>query len=107
MRTIAALSFVTLTGFSLLLVFSLILLGMAPMVPRLDYTGFVIYGPGPGFFLLLFWWAIVVVAAGVARVVHSFAGPRAGKAVELFAWTCLVGLLMLELLVLADFTGLL
>jgi hypothetical protein len=107
MRTITALCFAALTGFSLLLAFSLILFGMAPMVPPLDYAGFVIYGPGPGFFLLLLWWASVVAAIAVARVVRITVGPRAGNAVGLFAWASLGGLLMLELFVLADFTGLL
>lgn len=107
MCTITARSFIALTGFSLLLVFSLILLGMAPTVPSLDYAGFLIYGPGPGFFMLLFWWAIVVAAAVVARVVGSTGRHRTARAVELFAWISLGGLLMLELFTLADFTGLL
>lgn len=98
MRILSILAFCALAAVSAALILLLVLLGMAPGARPLDYTGFLMYGPGPGFFILPIWLFLAVVARVVAVAL--------GRAVEWAAWGALGLLLALQGLMLADFRGL-
>lgn len=97
MRVLSILAFCALAALSAALTLLLVLLGMAPGVPPLDYTGLFMYGPGPGFFLLPIW----LGAAILARV----AAVAVGRPAKLAAWGALGLLLGLQGLMIADFRG--
>jgi hypothetical protein len=87
---------------SLLMLF-LILLGMAPGVKPLDFTGFLLYGPGPGFLWLLG----LLLLASVLQICSLALGFRRqrhpSQLSNRLSWIGLILLLILEAVMIADF----
>ncbi|MBW4564357.1 MAG: hypothetical protein KME32_25085 [Mojavia pulchra JT2-VF2] len=95
--------FFILAAISGILILYLILLGMAPGVKPLDWTGFFLYGPGPGFFLLFGWLLLASILQIWAWVVRKSQHGRARKLCNLISWIVLGLLLILEVVMIADF----
>jgi len=106
MRILSALAFCTLAALSMPLMLYLLLLGMAPMVPPLDYTGIFLYGPLPGFFIMPLLLIGAVLVRVVAAVLRRMGERGRGGPVELAAWVVLGLLLAIQGAMLADFQGL-
>lgn len=86
-----------------LLILFLILLGMAPGVKPLDFTGFLLYGPGPGFLWLLG----LLLLASVLQICSLALGFRQQRHLSQLSnrlsWIGLILLLILEAVMIADF----
>lgn len=97
--------FVLIAGISAVITLYLILLGMAPGVKPLGFTGFFLYGPGPGFFLLIAWLILALMLQIFAWVLRNSQKTSASILVNRISWLTLLLLLILEAVMLADFHG--
>lgn len=96
--------FFLLATINSILMLYLILLGMAPGVSPLTFTGIFLYGPGPGFFILVAWLLVACVLQGVAWLLRlGRRRDRSSLRWNQAAWIALVLLLCLELVMLLDF----
>lgn len=106
-RILSILGFLACAVFSLVLGFYLFILGMAPGLSPLSLpiAGVFLYGPGPGFLLLLLWWCVAVIVFGAALLANRFGRPHFRRRGIIFACITLAGLLVLQLVMIADFQG--
>jgi hypothetical protein len=95
--------FFPLVGISTVFMLYLIILGMAPGVKPLEFTGFFLYGPGPGFFLLIAWLILALLLQIFAWVLRNSQQTSASVLVNRISWITLLLLLILEAVMLADF----
>lgn len=95
--------FFILAGISAALIVYSILLGMAPGVKPLDWTGVFIYSPGPGFFILVGWLLLtsgIQISAWLAKFNHL---SGVSQLCHQISWIALGLLLILQLFVIYDF----
>ncbi|MBC8162571.1 MAG: hypothetical protein H7Z42_15275 [Roseiflexaceae bacterium] len=106
-HVVVGLGFLLSAVVSFALGFYVVILGMAPGMPPLNLTGVFIYSPGPGFLYLIIWWlaavGLYVAALGAGWLVQ----PSLRTYGTALAWLVLAGLIVLQLVILADFRGLL
>lgn len=88
-----------------LLILALILLGMAPGVKPLDFTGFLLYGPGPGFFWLLGLLFLASVLEICSLILKIRRRRHLSKVCNQLSWINLLLLLILEIVMIVDFRG--
>lgn len=81
----------------------LVLLGMAPGVKSLKFTGVFLYGPGLGFFWLIIWLFLAIALQIYARLLKNMLQQVLWKQIS---WAILILLLIIEGLMVAEFEGL-
>lgn len=98
MRMLSGLGFLVCLMLSAVLTFYLVILGMTPAGSNLGLTKSLIYST-PGFFILIIGWFAVIALyiAGWQNIVSIGAWNIR------FAWFALVALLILQLVILADY----
>ncbi len=95
--------FLLLVSIGTVMTLYLIILGMAPGVKPLDFTGFFLYAPGPGFFLLIAWLIFALILQIFAWVLRNTQQTSSGILANRISWIALLLLLILETVMIADF----
>jgi hypothetical protein len=88
---------------SVVLGFLIIIHAMAPMMPPLTVMHEFVFGPG--FYILIGWWMAAVCFYLGAWITSWRVGSRRRFPATSLAWCALVGLIGVQLLILADFQG--
>jgi hypothetical protein len=99
--------FILIAAISGVTILYLIILGMAPGVKPLEFTGFFLYGPGPGFFLLIGWLVFALILRIFAWVLKNNRQSRKSLLLARISWAVLLLLLFIEAVMVADFWELL
>lgn len=95
--------FFILAVISGVIILYLIILGIAPGVKPLDYTGFFLYEPGPGFLLLVGWLFLASILQIYAWAIKKLRQGSKSRLWNRISWAGLVLLLTLEAIMIADF----
>lgn len=103
MNLFTLLLFMILAAISGVIILYLIILGMAPGVKPLEFTGFFLYGPGPGFFLLIGLLIFAIVIQIFAWVLRNSRQISKSILCNRISWVALILLLILEAVMIADF----